>query len=953
MPEYFRDFLHQAGVFGRRNEPTVKVALFGKHPAWNDHIAPPFGVDTDSLRLAKAILYDRGIAEVIDGGGWKKLEDGARIPSFGHAFVWRRRDEFLCGWIWATSDGVGRREYPLILTAQVSGADFARCVDSVLDILESAGRKLGMNGGEGIGALVKSVQSDPSAQGSLRESVRTEIERLPNQLKSACLVAESTEGRAGVLRSRFSAFLDSDSERVKRVIYQLRVRARSFLRNANAKWDSEHTPTAHIRIPTLFDTPSGDLVCWANYLGSYLDADAPMLLVCRSGREHRFMDVIVGLPKGNDLLCLQASSKVIPLESEIGFSIDEMSVREFDEKTRQFNAERDSGSSSSNGSRQISRKLAMVVGIVGGVILAGLVFLWGVWSRLPSGSQRRGGEQVRIENDDKRGSNAPPVVIDNPPPPKSVPPTFVVAVVDPTNATAVGQTTTILAKLEKVPQNQSYNVTIDLRGDASAGPAEVGILSGSSEFKHAIDLGKKFSTNLAPGLCVLTYSHKLFGTNRSNFEIPKSGATNITIEFSFGAVGIRSSVNLSLIELGSEKSNGTQALFSAVKPGPVTIVAWAPGYKTNELRMTVEAGRMLGHELNMERLPTNGWVNLMERSPEGVEFRLNEHRYDFGQPVPLGTNRFAAYFQNQELVWTNVVAVGSKTNRIEWRFGEAQVVTNPTNAVVTVKGVATNGRRQVGLVGQPVEMIVRADGYTATNFTRVFQPGLTNWSVNLAKLDTTIQSPVTNIVPVVAAGSNAPVVVQQAGAGRFRERTNSIGMVFVWVPDIPGGRSGQPPADKGAWVGKYEVTQKEYQDVMGANPSFGTRGDQYPVQTITVTDVLEFIRKLELRESQGSDHPRIRYSLPSAEQWNMYAAGANLPERVVRDVSEAAQVGSKSANKFGLYDVVGNVAEILPNGRFIGGSHRNFPSDLTQQSLSNVTASGRSDVGFRLIMFDN
>ena len=73
---------------------------------------------------------------------------------------------------------------------------------------------------------------------------------------------------------------------------------------------------------------------------------------------------------------------------------------------------------------------------------------------------------------------------------------------------------------------------------------------------------------------------------------------------------------------------------------------------------------------------------------------------------------------------------------------------------------------------------------------------------------------------------------------------------------------------KGFYLGKYEVTQDQWQAVMGSNPSFFKNcGDRCPVEHVSWEDVQEFIRKLNAK-SEGA-----RYRLPTEAEWE-YAARA-------------------------------------------------------------------------------
>jgi formylglycine-generating enzyme required for sulfatase activity len=120
----------------------------------------------------------------------------------------------------------------------------------------------------------------------------------------------------------------------------------------------------------------------------------------------------------------------------------------------------------------------------------------------------------------------------------------------------------------------------------------------------------------------------------------------------------------------------------------------------------------------------------------------------------------------------------------------------------------------------------------------------------------------------------------------------------------------------GLWVGKYEVTQSEYQTVMGTNPS-KSKNDRQPVEQVTWNDAMEFTRKLT--ELEKSNLPSgYRYSLPSASQWKDFLGGQkfeDLPGGGVTWKGRPSAVGESSpSNKFGLFDVLGNVWEWCLDG---------------------------------------
>ncbi len=164
------------------------------------------------------------------------------------------------------------------------------------------------------------------------------------------------------------------------------------------------------------------------------------------------------------------------------------------------------------------------------------------------------------------------------------------------------------------------------------------------------------------------------------------------------------------------------------------------------------------------------------------------------------------------------------------------------------------------------------------------------------------------------------------------------GMEFVWVPAgcFQMGSSeterlhdsDEEPIHKvcvdGLWMGKYEVTQKQWQQVMGENPAnfnsatIGEDSGNHPVEQVSWEEVQEFIRRLN--EKFGTNV----YHLPSEAEWE-YACrvGTTMMYGFGNDNSKLGQyawyhensenkthpVGQLKPNVFGLHDMHGNVAE--------------------------------------------
>ncbi len=186
----------------------------------------------------------------------------------------------------------------------------------------------------------------------------------------------------------------------------------------------------------------------------------------------------------------------------------------------------------------------------------------------------------------------------------------------------------------------------------------------------------------------------------------------------------------------------------------------------------------------------------------------------------------------------------------------------------------------------------------------------------------------------------ALIALSRGNHGRFTEvvegtKTVDLGggvsLELVWIPPgefVMGSPSSEANRDddetqhtvritQGFWMGKYEVTQAQWQAVMGSNPSQFTGDGKLPVEQVSWDDCQEFVKKLSQRAG-GT------FRLPTEAEWE-YAcrAGSTTAYCFGDDVSRLSDyawydensgngthpVGQKKPNAWGLYDMHGNVWE--------------------------------------------
>ena len=209
--------------------------------------------------------------------------------------------------------------------------------------------------------------------------------------------------------------------------------------------------------------------------------------------------------------------------------------------------------------------------------------------------------------------------------------------------------------------------------------------------------------------------------------------------------------------------------------------------------------------------------------------------------------------------------------------------------------------------------------------------------------------------------------------------TNSIGMKLVLIPKGTF-MMGSPASEQGRtqdydtqhevtisedyYLGVFEVTQGQYEKVMGTNPSYFQKrvigksdSSMYPVEQVSWEDAVEFCKKLsELPEEKKAG--RV-YRLPTEAEWEYacragskaaYSFGAN--SKTLGDYAwfggnsglQTHPVGEKKANAWGLYDMHGNVWEWCSDwyGKYPKGSVSD-PSGPSEGSSRVFRGGGWSD----------
>ena len=300
MSQFLKKFLREnEGIFSRKRKPAIYLGACGKHPGWDDHI-DDIGLDTESLLLAKQVLYVDGIGGQIDSGDWDKLHENQRLAEFKHIILWKRGNAFLLGRIWSSRDGKNRTKYPMIACTHCVSVPLPWGLTNVLPALEE---------------VEKLCKSTSSAE-EVREIIRRTLAALRQSLGSAS--ASQSNGKEVALIDQLG--LAGQREKLFRITYHVCTRLGDSSPNASREEVREAT-SGQVRLPAASGLVSQTLGFWTHFLESQFGTGVPILLALPL--ERHWVDATTGEPTSREFYSLRVTPEVLAIASEVPYDIDD------------------------------------------------------------------------------------------------------------------------------------------------------------------------------------------------------------------------------------------------------------------------------------------------------------------------------------------------------------------------------------------------------------------------------------------------------------------------------------------------------------------------------------------------------------------------------------------------------------------------------------------------------
>jgi hypothetical protein len=185
----------------------------------------------------------------------------------------------LAARLWSSTDGKGRRKYPLVLCAQGAGLSHNWALRAALPVLEALREKC------------LATSSAAEVQSAL-QAARDQLRALPAPTDASLdwrSTLVSPDSRPGLLA----------------VMYQLERACASGV-------------TCHLRVPSSTDFPTA-AQAWLSFI---LDQSSSRPVWILHAASTNWLDLIIGQPTRDDFYCLLASTSALPLATSIPFNFD-------------------------------------------------------------------------------------------------------------------------------------------------------------------------------------------------------------------------------------------------------------------------------------------------------------------------------------------------------------------------------------------------------------------------------------------------------------------------------------------------------------------------------------------------------------------------------------------------------------------------------------------------------
>jgi hypothetical protein len=279
----------------------LHLALFGKHPCWNDHMED-IGLTTPSLLEFKRRLYYDGISGRLDSGAWRHLAAENRIETFDHELLWTGPSGVIFAILWHSADGGGRAAYPMVAAAHFLTSRLPAKIGPVFDALQQTAAEC----------------RDAHDRDAVKAAQARGLERLIQAARALVPMAAQTWNREDRENFINHASFGEGGDGFARLFYAL------------TEYQNLNSATKNTFCYRVTDGGAGaeSLTIWQILMRAQMEA-SQSLLTLRS-RQWPWVDLLAGDFPAEEFFRLKATTHEIPLVTDIPYQLPD----ELKEQTR-------------------------------------------------------------------------------------------------------------------------------------------------------------------------------------------------------------------------------------------------------------------------------------------------------------------------------------------------------------------------------------------------------------------------------------------------------------------------------------------------------------------------------------------------------------------------------------------------------------------------------------------
>ncbi|RYD37363.1 MAG: hypothetical protein EOP87_03665 [Verrucomicrobiaceae bacterium] len=276
----------------------IPLAVFGKHRAWSDHLED-IGLDTPSLGRFKQSFYSEGIRTNLDTGAWEQLSAEGKTVDWDHQLFMTGPRGMILARLWASTDGRGRRSYPMIAATHLPTSRLPADLTPLLDALE----------------LAKEQCSSADTQDAVHSAIVSGKIALEYAVRN--LSPMPAEGPPEESRVRFLQSLGAEPGEIgfRRILHVMLADLAAFSKNRK----QPDVRPRHFRVPSSPGDRGKGFLMWHTFFQPHIPEGTPWTIIAPN--DAGWADVSIGGTDSDFVHLTRLNGEGMPPLSDIPYSL--------------------------------------------------------------------------------------------------------------------------------------------------------------------------------------------------------------------------------------------------------------------------------------------------------------------------------------------------------------------------------------------------------------------------------------------------------------------------------------------------------------------------------------------------------------------------------------------------------------------------------------------------------